>query len=358
MNYIVLDMEWNQSYPYGNGNRKKQIKNEIIEIGAVKLSESMEIISEFKRLVRQKFIKRLNSRVKALTGITKEMLSGGQDFPEVIEEFRDWCGDDRCILTWGCDDIPTLISCLKMYGMGWEWIGKWYNLQMIFNAQTDGGSEQRSLKSALEHFGCDFDEERPWHDAMNDACYTAIICQKLDLKRGIEEYSVKIPRAASSQKRYLEAVIGTMKEVSRVKFNCVEAKGHRRCPEAFKLNPCPLCGASMTCGLWVASGKRNEISIGECKIHGRFFLSILLPDNDSGEKTLIKTVYESNAEAEALYAKRTAGLQGGSKPRKSASGAKKRDRRGRTARARQFRTAEIPRRNEPENEIRAGNSSF
>ena len=42
MNYIILDLEWNQ----GNEQKEKQLKElpfEIIEIGAVKLNSRMEI---------------------------------------------------------------------------------------------------------------------------------------------------------------------------------------------------------------------------------------------------------------------------------------------------------------------------
>lgn len=57
MQYIVFDLEWNQS-PTGrvianeNGSR---IPFEIIEIGAVKLDENKNVISSFDRLIRHRF---------------------------------------------------------------------------------------------------------------------------------------------------------------------------------------------------------------------------------------------------------------------------------------------------------------
>ena len=72
MNYIVLDMEWNQPWP-GSPSAKKvlpvAIRGEIIQIGAVRLSEAQEVQDEFQVLIRPKYYRRLNRRVSKLTGI-------------------------------------------------------------------------------------------------------------------------------------------------------------------------------------------------------------------------------------------------------------------------------------------------
>ncbi len=296
MKYIVLDMEWNQSYPKnGEDVRKRKPRNEIIEIGAARLDENMDCESTFKRLVRPVFVKKLNSHVKKLTGITAEMLREGEYFPEVIRDFRDWCGEDSIMLTWGYDDIPMLISCLKMYGLDTGWVGKWYNLQIIFNAQTDSGSNQKSLRSAMEYFGFTLDEDKPWHDALNDAAYTAVICKKLDIKRGIQEYDKNIRKMSPST-----TVVMGLKEVSRSQYRCTSINGRSQCPEAFNNNPCPRCGAPMVRGKWVQQGRGKMVTIGECKTHGRFFMQICLIKTKP-EKTARKIIYESNPEAEAFY---------------------------------------------------------
>ena len=50
MNYIVLDMEWNQPWP-GSPSAKKvlpvQIRGEIIQIGAVRVTEDQQVADEF-----------------------------------------------------------------------------------------------------------------------------------------------------------------------------------------------------------------------------------------------------------------------------------------------------------------------
>ncbi len=301
MNYIILDMEWNQSYPKtdSEGKKKKSPMNEIIEIGAIKLNEKMEFVDAFKSLVRPCYIKKLNSHVKKLTGITSEMLRHGTWFPEVVVDFREWCGEERVFLTWGYDDIPMLESCLKLYGLESGWIGRWYNLQVIFNAQTDGGKNQRSLKSAVEYFNLTVDEEgHPQHDALNDAGYTAMVCRCLDLKKGIDEYDRNTKSMSPSV-----IAFGELKVESRRQFPCTVIGGRSQCPEAFSVNPCPRCGAPMVRSKWVRQGRGKMISIGECREHGRFFMQNSVVKNGE-ERTVRKTVYKSAPAAEEFYAER------------------------------------------------------
>ena len=50
MNYIVLDLEWNQSS--NPENTVPSMPFEIVEIGAVKLNEKREKTGEFSRLIK------------------------------------------------------------------------------------------------------------------------------------------------------------------------------------------------------------------------------------------------------------------------------------------------------------------
>ena len=77
MNYIIMDMEWNQPWP-GSPSSKKvlpvQIRGEIIQIGAVRLTEDQQVGDEFQVMIRPKFYRRLNRRVSKLTGIKESRL--------------------------------------------------------------------------------------------------------------------------------------------------------------------------------------------------------------------------------------------------------------------------------------------
>ncbi len=323
MYYIVLDMEWNQSYPRPDAAGKKRVRNEIIEIGAVKLGEDMSFVDTYKRLVRPAFIKRLNSHVKKLTGITAKMLESGGFFPDVIDEFRAWCGDDMCLITWGYDDVPMLISCLKMYGLPTGWVKKWYNLQVIFNAQTDGGSNQRSLKYALEYFNCEIDEERPWHDALNDACYTAAICRRLDLPAGIAAYG-----SAGAKISDYELISG-LRSLAKNRYIYVLQNGKLRCNEAFNHNLCPFCGERMTRGRWIDMGRRKPVTLCECAKHGKFMMR-LGTVNSGSERVAMKVTYECTPEAEAAYIRRLEKINEKTERKKERAGEQEKEENGQT----------------------------
>ena len=62
MQYIVLDMEWNQPWPGSYAAKKVlpvEIHGEIIQIGAVRLLENGTVADEFQVLVCPKYYKKL-----------------------------------------------------------------------------------------------------------------------------------------------------------------------------------------------------------------------------------------------------------------------------------------------------------
>ena len=142
MQYIVLDMEWNQPWP-GSPTAKKPLpspmRGEIVQIGAVRVLEDQSVADEFQILIRPKYFKKMNRKVSSLTGIKDAMLrDSGVPFPEAAERFRTWCGEDCVFLTWGFDDIVILRENLALHGLEDGWVSRWFNAQLIFNAQTDG----------------------------------------------------------------------------------------------------------------------------------------------------------------------------------------------------------------------------
>ena len=156
MDYIVLDMEWNQPWP-GSPSAKKvlpvQIRGEILQIGAVRVTEDQQVADEFQVLIKPKYYKRLNRRVSKLTGIKEsDLKERAVPMAEAISQFRQWCGEDVVFLTWGFDDITILRENLQLYELDDSWINRWYNAQMVFNAQTDGSSAQKSPENRFGNF--------------------------------------------------------------------------------------------------------------------------------------------------------------------------------------------------------------
>ena len=107
MNYIIVDLEWNNTYC----KKKNGFLNEIIEIGAVKLDENLQTVDTFSMFIKAQLGKKLHTRVKELTNITNDDISGGTPFSQAMALFRKWSsGEDNVILTWGDTDVRVLVE--------------------------------------------------------------------------------------------------------------------------------------------------------------------------------------------------------------------------------------------------------
>ncbi len=298
MQYIVLDMEWNQPWPGSYAAKKVlpvEIHGEIIQIGAVRLLEKGTAADEFQVLVRPKYYKKLNTRVSKLTGLKDATLrEQGLPFPEALERFRTWIGGDCIFLTWGFDDIRILEDNILLHDGEPDWIRKWYNAQMIFNAQTGCGTSQKSLSSAMELMG--IPASRPAHDALGDAYHTAVICSRLDLKRGVAEYGKALESHANG-------FHGAPPEgcISRAVFRGYS--DHTKAMEAMNelRSHCPQCGAAMPNGRWIAQEGRRYMTMAQCPEHGRYLIRIRLQKDADGTLRVSRLVYEGASDAALKY---------------------------------------------------------
>ena len=108
------------------------------------MKQKVTLISALLHNPKPRFYRRLNKRVSKLTGIQEARLKAeGIPFPEAMEQFRAWCGEDVAFLTWGFDDIAILQENLALFQLPADWTRRWYNAQMMFNAQTDGSSSRK-----------------------------------------------------------------------------------------------------------------------------------------------------------------------------------------------------------------------
>ena len=301
MDYIVLDMEWNQPWP-GSPSAKKvlpvQIRGEIIQIGAVRITEDQQVADEFQVLIKPKVYRHLNRRVSKLTGIKEAQLKEqGVPYPEAMEQFRTWCGENIIFLTWGFDDITILRENLRLYVLDESWTEKWYNAQMIFNAQTDGSNAQKALKTALEIF--EITPSRPAHDALGDAYHTALICARLDLKRGMEEYGQALK---SHENGFHGAELPGC--IDRKVFYDYANKPAALAAMAGKDNKCPLCEKQMLGSRWFAQPGRRYMDLATCPEHGKFLIRVRLSDQPDGTVRVSRLTYEATSEAAEAYARR------------------------------------------------------
>ena len=316
MNYIVMDMEWNQPWP-GSPSAKKvlpvPIRGEIIQIGAVRVTQDQQVEDEFQILIAPKYYRRLNRRVSKLTGIKESRLKEeGVPFPEAMEQFRQWCGEDIVFLTWGFDDIGILRENLNLFDLDTGFTNRWYNAQMIFNAQTDGSTSQKALKTAMETFS--IEATRPAHDALGDAYHTALICARLDLERGMREYDAALK---SHEDGFHGAELPGC--IARKVYYDYKDKTAALGAMAGEENLCPVCGGRMLGSRWFAQPGHRYMDLAACPTHGKFLIRVRLSDQPDGTVRVSRLTYEATSEAAQAYARRAEKAdpqQMGSRPRR------------------------------------------
>ena len=313
MDYIVLDMEWNQPWPGSPSARKQlpvQIRGEIIQIGAVRVTEDQQVADEFQIMVRPKYYRNLNRRVSKLTGIKEARLKEeGIPFAEAMEQFRAWCTEDVIFLTWGFDDIGILRENLQLHGLAIDWTGRWYNAQMMFNAQTDGSTAQKSLKTAMELFG--IEATRPAHDALGDAYHTALICAKLDLKKGAQEYDQALK---SHENGFHGAELPGC--ICREVFYDYADRHIALAAMAGEENKCPTCGGRMLGSRWFAQPGHRYMDLATCPEHGKFLIRVRLSQQPDGLTRVSRLTYEATSEAAEAYARRAEKADPEERPRR------------------------------------------
>ena len=178
MQYIVIDLEWNGSY----SKKAHGYFNEIIEVGAVKVNENMQILDEFRAAIKPVVSKKLSSIVTDLTNITAEELEDGTTFAGMMRQLSRWIGfEPSTVLTWSTTDLLVLMeNCRFFYGQQEIPFLKNYMDFQVYAQQQMGvdTSQQLGLARAGELLGIP-EDDMSLHRALDDSKLTAAILQKV-----------------------------------------------------------------------------------------------------------------------------------------------------------------------------------
>ena len=181
-----MDLEWNNAYMKST----KKFINEIIEIGAVKLNEQLEIVDTYSELIKPAVSKKLRTRIKDLTHITNEDVFGGKPFKEAISLLEKWVGDDAIVMTWGDTDIRTMLTNFKCFLKKdkIDFIKQYVDLQRYCQCFIDMENvQQAGLSYAAECLQIDA-EKYPHHRALDDSLLSAECFKKVYNKDNLNEF--------------------------------------------------------------------------------------------------------------------------------------------------------------------------
>lgn len=189
MNYILLDFEWDAFYCPA----EKGFVNEILQFGAVKLNEQLQLIDRFSVDVKSSLSKKLSGRFKALTGITNNQMLAGIPLKQAVLDYKSWAGEDTLTLTWSDTDLHVLHKNCALFLKQPELacLGLYADLQKIFHTylsqQGNPQTNQISLENAAGLLNIFFKEEN-LHSAVDDSLLSAAILQQCVNKVNIKSF--------------------------------------------------------------------------------------------------------------------------------------------------------------------------
>ncbi len=191
MQFVVVDLEWNGSY----SKKAHGYFNEIIELGAVKLNEAMQVTDEFSMQIKPVVSKKLSNVVTELTHISAEELEDGTTFAKLMRKFAAWLGNGTtAILTWSTTDLLVLMeNCRFFYGKQEIPFLQYY---MDFQAYAQrrmqvSDGQQLGLARAGELLGIP-EDNISLHRALDDSRLTAKILQQVVERGSFDKALLKV----------------------------------------------------------------------------------------------------------------------------------------------------------------------
>ena len=293
MQYIVLDLEWNQPISYQSPAFKSvggKLLFEMIQIGAVRVNDRLEVVDSFNQLIQPQHYLKLHPRIARITHITQEELYDAPQFPEALDAFAAWCGEDYVLLTWGPDDISVLNQNMQFFHCETP-LARVYDLQRLFSDFLGQPKERKGLKAAMEILEINPDEEAmPFHNAVNDAYYTALVFAKMPEPQKALDYPLA-PRKLQHldrRKRENTAILRVRSMKDALKSAAVQQP------------PCPVCGQKMQVPEGYVRQKENQyMAMADCEQHGLAFVKLTFGKNDEGKRIMTRSAAPSEEQSKA-----------------------------------------------------------
>ncbi|MBD5516433.1 MAG: exonuclease domain-containing protein [Lachnospiraceae bacterium] len=302
MNYVIMDLEWNQSST-GEEEVSKILPFEIIEIGAIKLNDERRMISEFTELIKPQVYHEMHRITRKLIHLQMEQLEQGRPFTEIMEQFHEWCGEDYIFCTWGPLDLTELQRNIRYYGMEPLSDGpiRFLDVQKLFSIAYEDRKSRRSLEYAIDYLN--IEKDIPFHRAFSDAYYTAKVLALMDGKV-LENYSFDVFHLPKNRESEIHVIFDTYaKYISRAFPDKTQALEDRTVTET----KCYLCHRSLRRKIrWFSPNGKHYYCVSYCDRHGYMKSKIRIRKAENGDVYVVKTQkFITEAEIDNIRDKQT-----------------------------------------------------
>lgn len=300
MNYIILDLEWNQSST-GEEEVTRVLPFEIVEIGAIKLNSRREMVSEFSELVKPQVYHEMHHITSKLIHLQMEQLEQGNPFPKVAQQFLTWCGEDYMFCTWGPLDLTELQRNLRYYGMAPLADGpfKFLDVQKLFSIAYEDKKSRRTLEYAIDYLR--IEKDIPFHRAFSDAYYTAKVLALMK-EEVLNNYSFDVFHIPKNRKAEIHVQFDTYaKYISRGFADKAEAMEDR----TVNATKCYFCHRNLRKKIrWFTPNGKHYYSVSYCDRHGFMKSKIRMRKSEDKMVYVVKTErFITEAEVEAIREK-------------------------------------------------------
>lgn len=288
MQYIVLDLEWNQSNT-GMEPETERLPFEIIEIGAIKLNDDCVILGEFSELVKPVVYHEMHRFTSKLIHMQMQELERGKTFADVAARFLDWCGEEYLFCTWGSSDLTELQRNMKFHNMTplSDKPIPYLDAQKLFSIAYEDRKTRRSLEYAVDFLK--LEKDIPFHRAFSDAYYTSkvfahIVREKPELLQNI---SYDVYHAPKCREDEVKVQFDTYaKYVSRQFADKTALFADREVSSS----KCYLCHRNLRKRIkWFTPNGRHYYCLAYCEKHGYLKGKIRVRKTDDGMLYVVKT---------------------------------------------------------------------
>ena len=285
MNYIVMDLEWNQSND-GSEEVCKVLPFEIIEIGAIQLNSERKMVSEFSELIRPQVYHEMHHITEKLIHLQMEELEKGHPFVEVMEKFRKWCGEEYIFCTWGPLDLVELQRNIRYYGL--EPLGDgpiaYLDVQKLFSIAYEDRKSRRTLEYAIDYLY--LEKDIPFHRAFSDAYYAAKVLAHMD-EQVLGNVSFDVFHLPQTREEEVHVVFDTYaKYISRSFADKAEAMEDKTVIST----KCYLCHKNLRKKIrWFSPNGKHYYSVSSCDKHGLMKAKIRIRKTEYDRVYVVKT---------------------------------------------------------------------